>query len=439
MAPAGGGPGPTFAVVFAPLGTAPFIKTRFGKMVPVDLLATESLLDLLAAVAHLLDRLLHGGTGFAGFLGLVPNLIVLLASDPSAILLPTLRGLLLCHVGLPCLSLGQLAMITVVPRLQPLALEGIGNCLLELIVAFQRKRPPPIGTKASYPGFIEPALASLIERVPSGDRWLHEIKFDGYRVQVHLANTVVRVFTRRGHDWTNRFNRLQPMRGISMPGLQSSDGEVVVPSADGTTDFAVLQNELKGRSTKIVLVAFDLLYLNGYDLRKLPLVERKGHLRKLIAETDIQFSESFEVDGREMFKHVCKTGLEGVVSKVRDSVYPTGRSNQWVKVTCVQRETLPIAGFALDGNKWDGLYIGRRKGTDLIYAGKVDHGFDAETAKELQARLKPLIRKTQPYSKRIAHRGIWVEPKLLAEVEYRAKSAEGKVRHPVFKGIREDL
>src|SRR6185437_15707539 len=91
-----------------------------------------------------------------------------------------------------------------VPRLQPLALEGIGNCLLELIVAFQRKRPPPIGTKASYPGFIEPALASLIERVPSGDRWLHEIKFDGYRVQVHLANTVVRVFTRRGHDWTNR-------------------------------------------------------------------------------------------------------------------------------------------------------------------------------------------------------------------------------------------
>src|SRR6185437_12212912 len=126
-----------------------------------------------------------------------------------------------------------------VPRLQPLALEGIGNCLLELIVAFQRKRPPPIGTKASYPGFIEPALASLIERVPSGDRWLHEIKFDGYRVQVHLANTVVRVFTRRGHDWTNRFNKIAADAWHINAGSAIIDGEVVVPSADGTTDFAV--------------------------------------------------------------------------------------------------------------------------------------------------------------------------------------------------------
>lgn len=212
-----------------------------------------------------------------------------------------------------------------------------------------------------------------------------------------------------------------------------------MPAADGTTDFSVLQKELKGHSTKIVVVAFDLLYLNGFDLRKLPLFERKALLKKLIAETDVQFSESFEVDGKEMFKHACRTGLEGVVSKVRDSRYVSGRTNDWVKKTCAQRETLTIAGFALDGSKWDGLYLGRRKGTDLIYAGKVDHGFDKDSAKELQAKLKPLIRKTQPYAKRIRHRGIWVEPELLAEIEYRAKSAEGKVRHPVFKGLREDL
>jgi bifunctional non-homologous end joining protein LigD len=124
-----------------------------------------------------------------------------------------------------------------------------------------------------------------------------------------------------------------------------------------------------------------------------------------------------------MLKHACKTGLEGVVSKVRDSKYTSGRSNDWVKVTCAQRETLTIAGFALDGNKWDGLYTGRRKGADLVYAGKVDHGFDKESAKLLRARLTPLIRKTQPYAKRIAHRGIWVEPELLAEIESRAKSA----------------
>jgi bifunctional non-homologous end joining protein LigD len=307
------------------------------------------------------------------------------------------------------------------------------------VVAFQRKKPAAIGTKDSYPGFIEPALASSIERVPSGERWIHEIKFDGYRVQVHLANNGIKVYTRRGHDWTNRFKKISDDAWHINAGSAIIDGEVVTPAADGTTDFSVLQNELKGRSTRIVMVAFDLLYLNGYDLRKLPLVERKALLKKLITGTAIQLSESFEVDGGEMYKHACKTGLEGVVSKVRDSKYPTGRSNDWVKKTCAQRETLTIAGFAMDGSKWDGLYLARRKGADLIYAGKVDHGFDKDSAKKLQAKLKPLIRKTQPYRKRIAHRGIWVEPSLLAEIEYRAKSTEGKVRHPFFKGLREDL
>jgi bifunctional non-homologous end joining protein LigD len=110
-------------------------------------------------------------------------------------------------------------------------------------------------------------------------------------------------------------------------------------------------------------------------------------LKKIIAETDIQFSESFEVDGREMYKHASKTGLEGVVSKVRDSRYVSGRINDWVKVTCRQRETLPIAGFALKEKKFDGLYAGRLKGEQLVYAGKVDHGFDPALARDLQARL----------------------------------------------------
>jgi bifunctional non-homologous end joining protein LigD len=201
----------------------------------------------------------------------------------------------------------------------------------------------------------------------------------------------------------------------------------------------VLQNELKGKSDKLVMVAFDLLYLNGYDLRKLALLERKAHLKKLIAGTAIQFSESFAVDGAEMYAHACGIGLEGVVSKVRDSRYASGRSNDWVKTTCAQRESLPIAGIALKQNKFDGIYVGRIKGNDLVYAGKVDHGFDNNSAAELQARLKPLIRKTQPYARKIAHRAVWVEPELLAEIEYRAKWAAGKVRHPFFKGIREDL
>jgi bifunctional non-homologous end joining protein LigD len=306
-------------------------------------------------------------------------------------------------------------------------------------VAFQRKKPAAIGVKAPYPGFIEPELATTADKVPSGERWLHEIKFDGYRVQVHLRDAAVKVFTRRGHDWTHRFRKVAADAWHINAGSAIIDGEVVVPATNGTTDFSVLQNELKGRSNKIVLVAFDLLYLNGYDLRKLPLVERKALLKDLVTGTDVQFSQSFEVDGREMYQHACKVGLEGVVSKVRDSRYHSGRSHDWLKKACAQRETLPIAGFALKENKFDGIYVGRHKGKDLVYAGKVDHGFDKSSVKDLQARLKPLIRKTQPYSKKIAHRGVWVEPELLAEIEYRAKSAEGKVRHPFYKGLREDL
>jgi bifunctional non-homologous end joining protein LigD len=123
-----------------------------------------------------------------------------------------------------------------------------------------------------------------------------------------------------------------------------------------------------------------------------------------------------------MFAHACSLGLEGVVSKVRDSRYTSGRGKDWVKKTCAQRETLPIAGYALKENRFDGIYVGRLKGNDLIYAGKVDHGFDKTSAAELQERLEPLIRKSQPYAKKIAHKAIWVEPQLLAEIEYRAKS-----------------
>jgi bifunctional non-homologous end joining protein LigD len=305
-------------------------------------------------------------------------------------------------------------------------------------MAFARTRPA-VGAKAPFPGFIRPALATAIEKPPSGARWIHEIKFDGYRVQLQIANEAAKVLTRRGLDWTKRFNKIAVDAYLINSRSVIIDGEVVVPAADGTTDFSVLQNELKGNSSKIVMVAFDLLYLDGYDLRKLPLLERKTLLKKLISKTAIQFSESFELDGREMLRHACKVGLEGVVSKVRDSRYSSDRTSDWVKVTCAQRETLPIAGFALDGSKWDGLYIGRHKGRDLVYAGKVDHGFTPQLAKELRARLAPLVRKTQPYAKKTAHRGIWVEPSVLAEIEYRAKSAEGKLRHPFFKGIREDL
>jgi bifunctional non-homologous end joining protein LigD len=146
---------------------------------------------------------------------------------------------------------------------------------LEFIVTDQRKKPSEIGVKAPYPGFVLPALASDIDRVPNGGRWIHEVKFDGYRVQVHLRDAAVKVFTRRGNDWTNRFGKVAADAWHINAGSAIVDGEVVVPAEDGTTDFSMLQNELKGRSKKKVMVAFDLLYLNGYDLRRRPLFERK--------------------------------------------------------------------------------------------------------------------------------------------------------------------
>jgi bifunctional non-homologous end joining protein LigD len=188
-------------------------------------------------------------------------------------------------------------------------------------MAFQRKKPEALGVKSPLPGFIEPALATSIDRVPAGDRWIHETKFDGHRVQVHLANEAVKVYTRRFKKVAGDAWHVKASSAII-------DGEIVVPAADGTTDFSVLQNELKGTSTKIVLVVFDLLYLNGRDIRKLPLIQRKAELKKIISGTDVQFSESFEIDGPELFTHACKIGLEGVVSKVRDSVYPIGRAQK---------------------------------------------------------------------------------------------------------------
>jgi bifunctional non-homologous end joining protein LigD len=173
-------------------------------------------------------------------------------------------------------------------------------------MAFQRKKSAAIGVKAPFPGFVEPALATSTEKAPSGERWIHEIKFDGYRVQVHLSNERIKVFTRRGHDWTDRFKKIANEAWHIRAGSAIIDGEVVAPAADGTTDFSVLQNELKGRSSRIVMIAFDLLYLNGYDLRKLALMERKALLKSLLEGTEIQFSESFEADGREMFKHACR-------------------------------------------------------------------------------------------------------------------------------------
>jgi bifunctional non-homologous end joining protein LigD len=152
------------------------------------------------------------------------------------------------------------------PPAIPLSLTEVS----ERSMPFQRRKPTGIGIKAPVPDFVRPVLATAVDKVPGSDRWLHEIKFDGYRVQLNISVGAIRVFTRNGYDWTRRLKKIAYDAWHINAGSAIIDGEVVVPSADGTTDFSVLQNELKGKSEKIVMVAFDLLYLNGYDLRKLP-------------------------------------------------------------------------------------------------------------------------------------------------------------------------
>jgi len=199
---------------------------------------------------------------------------------------------------------------------------------------------------------------------------LHEVKFDGYRVQVHIANDAVKIFTRRGNDWTKRFAKIAADAWHLNVKSAIIDGEVIVPGANGVSDFSVLQNELRGKSTKLVLYAFDLLYLNGYDMRKAKLTERKAALQAVVAKSDILFSESFETDGVAMLKSACQMGLEGIVSKVRDSRYQSDRTNDLVKVTCRQRETLSIVGYAMKDSKFDGLYLGAGRAATSCTPGR---------------------------------------------------------------------
>jgi hypothetical protein len=190
-----------------------------------------------------------------------------------------------------------------------------------LSVASQRKKASAIGVKTPYPGFIEPLLAEMVERVPRGERWLHEIKYDGYRAQLHIINGAIKVYTRRGHDWTKRFRKIATDADLIGVGSVIIDGEVVVPGEGGKTDFSMLQNSLRGTAENIVMVAFDMLYLNGRDLRRVPLVDRKALLKPVIAGTAIEHSEHFEIGGAELYRRACKAGLEGIVSKVGSSPY----------------------------------------------------------------------------------------------------------------------
>jgi bifunctional non-homologous end joining protein LigD len=286
-------------------------------------------------------------------------------------------------------------------------------------------------------------LATLQPRSPSSNGWLHEVKFDGYRVQMHIRETGTRLFTRRGHDWTDRFHAFVVAAATIKAHSAVLDGEVIVPAARGLSDFGALETELAARrSDRLVFYVFDVLYVDGFDLRRVPLIERRHVLAALVdgADARIKCSEFVEEDGKKIFRNACRLGLEGVVSKRRDSRYQSGRTSAWVKATCRKRDTFWAAGVAFKDGKFDGLYLGRREGERLHYAGKVERGFDDKTAREVVSELLPLKLRKSPLAEKIRKpKATWVKPVVPVDVEYRALTGQGLVRHPSFKGIRRDL
>ncbi|HET9715730.1 MAG TPA: non-homologous end-joining DNA ligase [Pseudolabrys sp.] len=296
---------------------------------------------------------------------------------------------------------------------------------------------------AAMPGFIAPCLATSNTKVPRGAQWIHEIKFDGYRLQLHKRDIDIRFYTRRGHDWTKRFPALQAAAWYLPAERLILDGEVIVPTEDGHSDFAALESDLgSGRCDRFVFFAFDILYIGSRLLRGCTLEERKHVLAELLsgASGAIRYSEDIEGGGEPLFRRACKLELEGLVSKRKDSTYRSGRSADWTKRTCRQRDTFVAAGIAFKRGRFNGVYLGRREDGELRYAGKVERGFDPGLEQQLRARADKLKRRTQPLTRKIRKpKATWLEPKLLVEVEYRALTRDGKLRHPTFKGIREDL
>jgi bifunctional non-homologous end joining protein LigD len=310
------------------------------------------------------------------------------------------------------------------------------------------KRQPKPG-KDPWPGFVPPALATLKPSPPRGDAWVHEIKFDGYRLEAQVRNGKAKLLTRSGQDWTDRFGTPLTEALAALPARTGIlDGELVVEGAGGASDFPALQADLAaGRSDRFRYYLFDLLYLDGADLRKRPLVERKAELASLLdgIPDPLRFSEHFEVEGEVMLDHACRLSLEGLVSKRRRDGYPSGRSGAWIKSKCSARQEFVIAGYVPSSVSRDlvgSLVLGYWRDGDLVHVGRVGTGFSRAVAEDLAARLKKLERKTPPFAEALdadARRGVvWVKPELVAEVEFRAWTAEGILRHAAFRGLRDD-
>jgi bifunctional non-homologous end joining protein LigD len=307
----------------------------------------------------------------------------------------------------------------------------------------------PGAKKAKLPGAIYPELATLVDKVPVGEEWLHEIKFDGYRALCRIEGRRVNFFSREGRDWTERFGKLAAAAAHLPVDRAFFDGEVVVVEKGGATNFQSLQEALgKNETERLTYFVFDLIHLDGYDLTRTPLLARKEILARILAKAPdaIRFSDHIVSRGEALYREACRLGLEGVISKRKDSPYRPGRSSSWLKTKCHASQEFVIGGFTDPSGTRVGLGalllgVHNNRG-ELVYAGRVGTGFTQQSLKQLRSRLDRITTESPPFSNPPAgysrERIHWTKPELAAEVEFAGWTRDRLLRHPSFKGLRED-
>jgi bifunctional non-homologous end joining protein LigD len=325
---------------------------------------------------------------------------------------------------------------------------------MEKAAAHNRKKAKPASTakrSAKLAKFRAPQLATLVDAVPAGNSWMHEIKFDGYRALIAASGGQVTVYTRSGKDWTEKFAPLvEAVAALDLPSCLI-DGEIVAYDAEGNPDFSSLQKVLKrghgsqGKDDALAFHAFDLLELNGEDLTRRPNIERRERLEALLedATPPIHVADYVIGAGEKLYRAMCSAGQEGIISKRIDAPYRSVRTRNWVKVKCTLRQEFVIAGWAKSsakGRPFRSLALAQYEGRQLVYKGKVGTGFDGDTLEELARKFARLEGGKPPEGvERAEARGVtWLKPELVAEIAFAEITAEGHVRHGSYLGLRSD-
>lgn len=304
--------------------------------------------------------------------------------------------------------------------------------------------------KAKLPAFVSPQLATLVKEPPSGDKWLHELKFDGYRMLCRIDGGRVSFWSRNGKDWTGKFsNVVEAVKSLKVT-TAIIDGEIIIVDAQGRSNFQKLQRAMaKAVTSGFAYQAFDLIYLDGFNLTKTPLKDRKDLLRDIFKSAGrrnaLHYSEHYQGNGDAFFKHACEYGIEGIVSKLADSPYESTRNRNWLKIKCGKQQEFVIVGYTPSSKGLPGfgsLVLGVYEKGKLTYAGRVGTGFTFKQRSDLKRQLDKLSRETSPLVVIPKDPGLrethWAEPRMVAEVAFTEWTSDDSIRHPSFQGLRED-